>query len=137
MQSEEKNPQSIMYKRTLVRPKIPFCRLILFFVLLAVAGFSAYACADMLVRSLIVSLASAFAAVLLVGLLLAKHILIAMIKTYQAVAPEGVRNHCRYEPSCSVYMIMALEKYGFWRGFKKGMKRWNSCKPPNGGFDMP
>ncbi|MBR4863272.1 MAG: membrane protein insertion efficiency factor YidD [Oscillospiraceae bacterium] len=60
-----------------------------------------------------------------------------MVETYQAVAPAKTRERCRYEPSCSVYMLQALKKYGFLPGLKKGLKRWRSCKPPNGGIDPP
>ncbi|MBR2309265.1 MAG: hypothetical protein IKA47_01860 [Oscillospiraceae bacterium] len=30
-----------------------------------------------------------------------------------------------------------MEKHGFWQGFPKGLKRWRSCNPPNGGFNLP
>jgi len=35
---------------------------------------------------------------------------------------------CRYVPSCSNYAILALEKYGFIKGWCMAVKRIRSCK---------
>lgn len=35
---------------------------------------------------------------------------------------------CRHEPSCSSYMIEALERFG-WRGLGLGLKRLGKCHP--------
>jgi putative membrane protein insertion efficiency factor len=43
---------------------------------------------------------------------------------------------CRFEPTCSVYMMQAIEKYGFARGAWLGLKRLGHCHPLNpGGWD--
>jgi uncharacterized protein len=43
---------------------------------------------------------------------------------------------CRFEPTCSVYMMQAIEKYGFARGAWLGVKRLSHCHPLNpGGWD--
>ena len=43
---------------------------------------------------------------------------------------------CRFEPTCSVYMMGAIEKYGFTRGVGLGLKRLAHCHPLNpGGWD--
>ena len=43
---------------------------------------------------------------------------------------------CRFQPTCSVYMIKAVEKYGVWRGVGKGLKRIGRCHPfHEGGLD--
>ena len=43
---------------------------------------------------------------------------------------------CRFEPSCSVYMMQAVEKYGILRGVWMGLKRLSHCHPFNpGGWD--
>ena len=43
---------------------------------------------------------------------------------------------CRFEPSCSVYMMHAIEKYGFLRGSWLGLRRLAHCHPLNpGGWD--
>ena len=56
---------------------------------------------------------------------------------YKVCAPQSVRDRCRFEPTCSTYMIMAINKYGVIVGVIKGIKRLLRCKPPYGGIDLP
>lgn len=43
---------------------------------------------------------------------------------------------CRFEPTCSVYTMQAVEKYGVLRGVWLGVKRLGRCHPFNpGGWD--
>lgn len=70
-------------------------------------------------------------------LLLLKYILIFLIKIYQKFAPISIRSKCRFEPSCSNYMLQALEKYGLFRGLKKGINRLKRCNVYGGGYDYP
>ena len=62
---------------------------------------------------------------------------IGLVLLYKAFAPMSVRDKCRFEPTCSTYMIMAIRKYGLIVGLCKGIKRISRCKPPNGGIDYP
>lgn len=73
----------------------------------------------------------------LISLLLLKPFVIGVILMYKAFAPKKMRDRCRFEPTCSTYMIMAINKYGLIKGFTKGIKRIMRCKPPNGGIDYP
>lgn len=66
-----------------------------------------------------------------------KNLLIGLVLLYKAIAPMSIRNRCRFEPSCSTYMIMALKKYGALVGFCKGLRRISRCHAPNGGVDLP
>lgn len=66
-----------------------------------------------------------------------KKIIIKLVRFYQKKAPERLRASCRYEPSCSEYMILAINKYGTIKGVFKGIKRILRCKYPNGGIDYP
>jgi len=66
-----------------------------------------------------------------------KKVLIYLITRYQKYAPKRVRQACRFEPSCSNYMMMSLEKYGVLLGVYKGIERVGRCKPPHGGVDLP
>ena len=51
------------------------------------------------------------------------------------------RMKCRFEPSCSQYMILAIEKYGVIKGVLNGIKRLSKCNNRGdgmrGGFDYP
>ena len=73
----------------------------------------------------------------LVGYLLLKRLAIGAVLAYKAFAPMSVRDRCRFEPSCSSYMIMAINKYGLFIGVYKGIRRILRCRPPNGGVDYP
>lgn len=43
---------------------------------------------------------------------------------------------CRFEPTCSVYTMQAVEKYGVVRGVWLGIRRLARCHPFNpGGWD--
>jgi putative membrane protein insertion efficiency factor len=43
---------------------------------------------------------------------------------------------CRFEPTCSVYTMQAVEKYGALRGSWLGVRRLARCHPFNpGGWD--
>lgn len=68
---------------------------------------------------------------------LIRRFLIGAILMYKAYAPLEVRDRCRYQPTCSTYMVMSIQKYGIIRGVTKGIKRIKRCKPPNGGVDFP
>jgi len=43
---------------------------------------------------------------------------------------------CRFYPTCSEYMMQAVEQYGVWRGVWMGTKRLAKCHPFHaGGID--
>lgn len=68
-------------------------------------------------------------------LIFLKQILIFFVKLYQRFAPISVRKNCRFEPSCSDYMILAIEKYGVFKGVRNGINRIYRCSTGDGGFD--
>ncbi len=73
----------------------------------------------------------------LISYFLLKRFLIGLVLLYKAYAPLEVRGRCRFHPTCSTYMIMAIQKYGILIGITKGTRRLLRCKPPNGGDDFP
>jgi hypothetical protein len=63
-------------------------------------------------------------------------LVIAGLRIYKRWLSPILPSACRYEPTCSVYMIQAIEKYGVWRGVAKGLKRIARCHPfHEGGLD--
>ena len=68
---------------------------------------------------------------------LLKRFAIGCVLLYKATAPMSVRDACRFEPTCSTYMIMAINKYGLLIGVIKGIRRLIRCQPPYGGEDFP
>jgi len=68
----------------------------------------------------------------------ATSILIAIVRFYQRAISPLIGSNCRFSPTCSQYMIEAIEKYGAVRGVWKGAKRICRCHPFSaGGYDPP
>jgi putative membrane protein insertion efficiency factor len=64
--------------------------------------------------------------------------LIALIRIYQRLLSPLLGSICRFQPSCSHYMVGALQKYGLFKGLWKGVGRVLRCHPWNtGGYDPP
>jgi putative membrane protein insertion efficiency factor len=65
-------------------------------------------------------------------------VLIVLVRSYQSLLRPLCPSVCRYHPSCSEYFILAVQKYGPWRGAWKGVGRICRCNPLYpGGFDPP
>jgi len=73
----------------------------------------------------------------IISYFLLRRFIIGVVLVYKAFAPIDVRRQCRFTPTCSTYMIMAVKKYGIIIGIIKGIRRILRCKPPNGGVDYP
>lgn len=134
----DNDPRSWNYIRKYDRPKLncikvtigtifTFCLVCLFFLFLHFLLF------------LSVNTSILYSILLLLGIVLfkLKSILIWTVKLYQRFAPISVRSMCRFEPSCSEYMIQSIEKYGVFLGLRKGIDRLNRCASKDGGFDYP
>jgi putative membrane protein insertion efficiency factor len=52
---------------------------------------------------------------------------LGIIAAYQRLVPLEIKPRCRFNPSCSVYMSLAIRKYGFWRGRQRGLQRLRRC----------
>lgn len=55
--------------------------------------------------------------------------LIACVRAYQVVLSPVMGGACRFEPSCSAYMIEALEVHGAVKGLLLGTWRILRCHP--------
>ena len=61
---------------------------------------------------------------------------IGLIQIYRRFVSPMLPPTCRYEPSCSLYTVQAIEKYGVLRGLFMGILRVLRCHPfARGGFD--
>lgn len=58
-----------------------------------------------------------------------KKILIKMVHFYQKGISPFFPPSCRYYPSCSNYMIQAIEKHGAFKGILMGTARLLRCNP--------
>jgi putative membrane protein insertion efficiency factor len=69
---------------------------------------------------------------------LSRNLLIACVRTYQRAISPLLGQNCRFQPTCSEYMIAAINKHGAWRGMLRGIWRILRCHPfHRGGFDPP
>ncbi len=61
---------------------------------------------------------------------------ILMVRGYQVTVSPLLPSACRYQPSCSAYMIEAVERHGALRGAWLGARRILRCHPfARGGYD--
>lgn len=63
-------------------------------------------------------------------------ILIFLVRGYQIAISPFLGNNCRFYPSCSSYMIEALQVHGIIKGLYLGTRRILRCHPySDGGID--
>jgi uncharacterized protein len=61
---------------------------------------------------------------------------VALIRGYRRFISPMLPPSCRFTPSCSLYTLQAIEKYGLLRGGFMGARRVLRCHPfSEGGFD--
>lgn len=65
-----------------------------------------------------------------------KQLLILLILFYRIVISPLKPPSCRFVPTCSEYALLAVEKYGVWKGSFYAIKRILRCHPfSSGGYD--
>ena len=65
-------------------------------------------------------------------------LLILLVRGYQLFISPWLPPACRYTPTCSQYAILALRKYGFFKGVILASYRILRCNPWGGhGHDPP
>lgn len=65
-----------------------------------------------------------------------RRIAIALIRFYQQAVSPLIGPRCRYLPTCSDYMLTAINRYGLLKGGWLGVKRLARCHPwHEGGYD--
>jgi uncharacterized protein len=65
-----------------------------------------------------------------------KAVLLVLIRLYQRTLSPLLGNHCRFEPTCSVYTHQAISRFGALRGSWLGIRRIFRCHPFHaGGID--
>ena len=62
--------------------------------------------------------------------------IVTMLRGYKQFVSPLLPSACRFYPTCSEYMMEAVEKYGVPRGVWMGMRRIGRCHPfHSGGYD--
>ena len=63
-------------------------------------------------------------------------IVLAPLRFYKRFLSPLLPPMCRFDPTCSIYMMQAIEKHGTLRGVWLGVRRLARCHPFNpGGWD--
>lgn len=61
---------------------------------------------------------------------------VALLRLYKLLVSPFLPPACRFEPTCSVYAVEAVEKHGVVRGIVLAARRLGRCHPFHpGGFD--
>jgi putative membrane protein insertion efficiency factor len=64
--------------------------------------------------------------------------LVGLVRFYQLAISPHFPSSCRFQPTCSAYAILALQKYGAVRGTMLAVWRILRCNPWGGhGYDPP
>lgn len=67
---------------------------------------------------------------------LLKRALLLLVRVYQLAISPLMANHCRFEPTCSRYALIAIERHGVFKGSWLAMRRISRCRPGvPGGWD--
>jgi putative membrane protein insertion efficiency factor len=68
-----------------------------------------------------------------------KYLFILPVRLYQILLSPLLGANCRFAPSCSNYMIGAIEEWGVFKGLYLGIKRILKCHPwgPHGPDPVP
>jgi len=65
-------------------------------------------------------------------------VVIRLVRGYQLWISPMLGPRCRFQPTCSEYLILAIRKYGLVSGMIRGIWRICRCHPfGRGGYDPP
>lgn len=63
-------------------------------------------------------------------------LILLLLRGYKRLISPLLPPMCRFEPTCSLYTMQAVEKHGVLRGVWLGIRRLARCHPLNpGGWD--
>lgn len=63
-------------------------------------------------------------------------VLMGVVRAYRLLLSPSLGSSCRFEPTCSVYALQALERFGSAKGSYLALARIGRCQPwCDGGLD--
>ena len=60
------------------------------------------------------------------------HLIAIPVRAYRLLLSPWIGHGCRFQPTCSVYALEALERHGPWRGTFLMLRRLGRCHPWGG-----
>lgn len=68
-----------------------------------------------------------------------KTLLLIILRLYKRYISPMLGQNCRFSPTCSEYAIIAIDRYGAWKGTGLALKRIGRCHPfhPGGIDEVP
>ena len=63
--------------------------------------------------------------------MIARGLALSLLRFYKRFISPLLPPMCRFEPTCSMYTMQAVEKYGALRGSWLGIRRLSRCHPFN------
>lgn len=70
-------------------------------------------------------------------MLIAGRVVIYLIKGYRYFISPLTPPHCRFQPTCSEYALIAIHRFGVVKGVGLTLKRLLQCAPGGGGGQDP
>ncbi|MFD2165796.1 membrane protein insertion efficiency factor YidD [Thalassotalea euphylliae] len=64
-------------------------------------------------------------------------LVISLVRGYQRFISPLLGNNCRFQPTCSQYTVIAIERFGVIKGCWLAIKRILKCHPLNAGGEDP
>jgi putative membrane protein insertion efficiency factor len=58
-----------------------------------------------------------------------KHLLLGLVRAYRLLLSPWLGSACRFEPTCSVYALGALQEHGAFAGSYLTLRRLARCHP--------
>jgi putative component of membrane protein insertase Oxa1/YidC/SpoIIIJ protein YidD len=153
-EEEQKEAEKYVLEKELLRPKTTILTVFKYYFVFFTSTFGVTVLAYLFLRFLFPSIAARIqytveekpflACVVILAIchvigfvIVLKNMVVGFVHLYQHYAPEELRRNCLFKPTCSEYMLLAIEKYGLVKGVLLSFKRFSRCNGDTYRIDYP